>query len=221
MYLFGIGTDSDIAVTESVSMIRAATNSSLYELHDVQRLQLADIERLMAADASSAAVFVCHGSSIALLDVAGMPFLTGPDHAILAGKFVFAHACNSALHLGRDIVKSATIYFGFDAPISAPVDKNSLCYQGLRQIYIQILSFISTADMFDIIDLPRRCQDILNDIRSCAAVLQEAFDTEQGSVLDAEELISVGQFGRDAAIWVRDLGYALKADGAPDRASLW
>jgi hypothetical protein len=222
MYLIGIGTGKDVAVSDSVAMIRLSTNFHVEELHDPQRLEISHIEEFLLNGFGDLVIFVCHGKDIALLDVDRREVLTGINRKILSDKVVFAHACETAKHLGREIVASAKIYFGFDAPISAPVDHGSICFDDMRNIYSILLNFLNSAGSIGNNDkLIEECSKILDDIRSYSLYVQASFDVEDGSKLSADELIALNQFTKDAVIWLSKNDHPLKAVGAPIRSSLW
>jgi hypothetical protein len=159
---------------------------------------------------------VSHGSQTALLDASAerVPYLQSGDASILREFYVFAHACSTGVHLGRDVAASAYVYVGFDAPVSAPPVVQSVCFNDIVGVYVKLVAFVQHMTYEDSDTAGEEVQRFLDHIREDVLEIEQRYDTEDGSTLDAEELICVRQFRDDICAWVKGFHRMLKSRGA-------
>ena len=221
MRLLCAGAADDLPINESLAMICRSTNGISATIRHEGTITKGELNEFILSEVCCTVIFVSHGGPGRLVDGEKRPFLEPADHHLLIGKHVFAHACSSAIGLGRDLTKSAFFFFGFDGPISSPGDASYQCYAAICDLYVRMLSFVGSVCHIENTNLVSYCQDFLDNLRERAVDFESSFDTPQGSLLNAEELIAVSQFGRIAAVWVHQHPEMLKATGAPTRPSLW
>lgn len=223
MILISVGMNSDLAVTDTVGMIKRATNRIYRELHDCTRLEIEQIEGFIQESSDNRIVIVSHGSSRSLLDasIRKRDFLTMENVKVLSDCYVFVHSCLTGAFLGKEIMKHANIFIGFDAPISAPPDCSSICFQDVLELYQAILSYLDDIVLVDLHNEIVAASKILDAIEERVGLIEQQFDTDEGSLLSAEELIVLMQFRNDICIWLRGSGSVIKRRNAPTRPLLW
>jgi hypothetical protein len=223
MILIGVGTEEDEAVSASVNAIQQASNAFSAEVHDPVRLEITAIAAAIGAEEDKRVLLVSHGNQTALVDasVNRRPYLGSAEIAVLNECYIFAHACSTGAYLGREAVVEAFLYVGFDTTISAPPRPTSACYQDVIGIYRQVITFIRYADYQDAATMAADVQKFLNCVRSSVMVVEARYDVQDGTLLDAEEVICVRQFKDNMCGWVRGIDYMLKSVGAPTSPFLW
>jgi hypothetical protein len=223
LILIGVGTDGDESVSAAVDLIRTVSNEELSELHHPIRLELEQISQFIDLSNEERITFVSHGAYNSLVDASEErhPYINEKDAAILDGCYVFSYACNSARSFGKAAVEHALVYLGFDTAISAPPNKYSSCHTDVRGLVLIIINFIKNITYTSTTDVKELCEQLLEDLSLTSRRIQENFDTDEGSLLAADDLITVRQFGNDLCAWVHGLPNALKAAGAPDRPFVW
>ena len=217
MILVGIGTGGDRAVSDSVALIQRSSNSFSAELHDAVRIELEQIVVTLTTEVEKRIFLVSHGSQSALLDASinRVPYLGSADVAALHNCYVFAHACSTGARLGKEAAKEAFVYFGFDAPISAPPASNSICFEDILAAYRTLAAFIQHLEYRDPHSVVISVQNFLDGIGKELLEIEAKYDTDDGSRLDAEEMICVRQFRADMCAWIKGIDNMLKAIGAP------
>ena len=223
MLLLSIDAEEDSAVLNSVNIIKQSTNAFACELDYTSVSSYAQISQSISSAGQSHIVFVSHGSRDALLNSQRprQPYVTVDDAKEFADRYLLAHACSSGAYLGEIISQYAYVYIGFDSVISAPPDPSSTCYGHLRLIYERLLSYFANLGASSPVQAKEAAYYFLNDLREAVLQVERCFDTGEGSLLSAEELICFLQFREDICIWVRRTSGATKSKGARTRPTIW
>jgi hypothetical protein len=223
MLLFGVGTDSDATVSESVLAIQHSTNEFSRQKHEKVRVSVEEIREFIADGGERRVVFVSHGSRDALLDASArrIPYITAADAKEFDNLYLLAYACSSGAYPGGRITRFALLYIGFDSVISAPPSAPSVCYADLLGLYRMMLSYLFNVLIVSPQDGESGATDFLRSLREQSIYIEMKFDTSGGSTLDAEELICIRQFREDISVWVRGVDHPIKCEGERPRALLW
>jgi hypothetical protein len=223
MILFSVGSDSDTVISESVIAIQKSTNALSRQKHAIFSISVEQIQRFIAEGPERKIIFVSHGSQVALLDASSrrVPYLTADDAESFKDYYLLAHACSSGAHLGREIIKYAILYVGFDSYISAPPSAASPCYGDILSLYQIMLSYFESVEIRSSVEGKADAIEFLRGIKEHSSCIELRFDTPVGSTLGAEELICIRQFREDISVWVRGLNEMIKCEGARLNALLW
>jgi hypothetical protein len=211
-----VETDRDTAVSETVDVIRRSSNAFSIELHHPVRLRLDEIATVLGVAEDKRVFIVSHGSQTALLDasIERAPYLQYRHTGILRDFYVFAHACSAGVHLGREVAANAYLYLGFDAPVSAPPASESTCFNDILGVYVKLASFIQNIEYQGPDATGQEVRHFLDVLKEEVLAIERRYDTDEGTRLDAEELICVRQFRDDICAWIGGLGTMLKSKGA-------
>lgn len=124
-----------------------------------------------------------HGSPDRLHRDATSVALTVDDVPAIGPRSVFAYACHTASHLGREAGRHGINWWGYTGAISAPADHPRLVFVFARLFGFVIDTFPSASTMSQIRDaldhLARACQDAADEVDLMAA------SDESISVLEA------------------------------------
>jgi hypothetical protein len=112
------------------------------------------------------------------------------------------------------VAANAYIYLGFDAPISAPPASESICFDDILGVYVKLASFMQHIAYQSPDATGEEVQHFLDVLKEDVLAIEGRYDTDDGTRLDAEELICVRQFRDDICAWIRGLGTMLKSIGA-------
>jgi hypothetical protein len=223
MILIGIGTDRDAAVSDSVEVIRRSSNAFSVELHHPVRLNLAAIMAVINTDEGKRIFIVSHGNQSALLDASRerAPYLQAQHAYVLRNCYVFAHACSTGVDLAREVATETFLYLGFDAPVSAPPQPRSICFDDVVGIFAKLAAFMQHVEYADPTATGIQVQCLLDALKEDVLAIERKYDTDDGTRLDAEEMICIRQFRDDICAWVRGLDRMLKCKDARPSPYLW
>jgi hypothetical protein len=115
----------------------------------------------------------------------------------------------------------ALVYLGFDAPVSAPPNSHSLCFSDVADIYRKLAAFIQHVEYIDAASTETQVQGFLDHVKGDVLAIERKHDTNDGTRLDASEMICVRQFREDICAWIKGLDHMVKAAGAQPTPYLW
>ncbi|WP_063031780.1 hypothetical protein [Pseudomonas yamanorum] len=203
-------TNSDRQTEANLAVARRIAVSTDVILFDRDALRLKLHEQLLLQGEMRAIFSMSHGSESAIIDTVGDTAIFDADGIALNGFKVFAWACLTAKKLGGSLAQQNIYWWGYDASVTAPDDRDAYIDIYAEILRVAKLNFERGTDDISV-------RDILDIIKNACCVAEEKLDMAgAGEDDDAMSLYSCcRQIWTCLCIWLPQQPHPIKHYEAP------